>query len=565
MTPEGDASAVLEPLVPRILFLHLPKTAGTALRELFAKLYGDAHVTRALGALRMDEALIDYADADIVCGHLMPRPGVRLPADRVTMTILRDPVDRFVSYYNFRKFNVVHGSVDARIHATTIEGYVDLLGDGDLRDLNTQTTILYPLGTVDDRPLPWPERVAAAKRAIDAFDLVGTHDEIEDFVCMLGARFGWPQDDRLDRHNVTDRREGAALSEGARRALERLLKPDIEVFAHARERFRRLRREAIGAGPRAATPQRVPAPDAAPFAHVEFGDRRIEITSVAVVGTLSGPGVAMVGEHMAIEIDFVAHEAMSNVSAGFLIRDERGLPMYGTNTWLLGETCTLTPGRYRATFSLLNRLHAGPYTIDAHLIRNGSHAEGCHHWKERAARFDVSQRGTPHFEGRVLMDPSWTFVPMDPGARCEVSAAMARGGPVAAPTLGRLNAPLQAPCAAITVINTLEKTTTGAESLVELDVRNVGRERWPCDGKQPVCLSYHWTTPDGANVVFDGVRTRLPRDIEPGQSIRVIGFVRAPQDASGPMKLTWTLVQEGVAWFDGVDPASVATIDVQVT
>ena len=562
MTTNDNSTTADEAAAPRILFLHLPKTAGTALRELFASMYGEDRVTRSLGALRMDEALVDYADADVICGHLIARPGVQLPSDRITMTILRDPIDRFVSYYNFRKFNVSHGSIDARIHGTGIADYVELLGDGDLRDLNTQTTILYPLGTDDHRHLPWAERVVAAKRALDAFDLVGTHDEIDDFTCMLGARFGWPRGENLGRHNVTDRREGASLPEDTLRTLERLLQPDIEVFRHARDRFRQQRRNAIGAGPRVEARQVVVA---ASRPDVEFGDRRIEISSVSASGTASGTGVVMVGEQMSIDIDFIAHESLSNVSAGFLIRDERGLPMYGTNTWLLGETCAVTPGPYRATFVLLNRLHAGPYTLDAHLIRNGSHAEGCHHWKERIGRFDVSQRGTPHFEGRVLMDPSWTFTPLDERGRCEVTAARASGAPDVAPTVGRFNAALRSPRARIAVLNTLPATATGTESLMELDVRNAGSERWPCDGKRPVNLSYHWIAHDGSVVTFDGIRTRLPRDIEPGQSIRVTGFVRAPHHACGRMQLVWTLVQEGVAWFDLVDKASAATMDVLVT
>ena len=549
---------------PKILFLHLPKTAGTALHDLLVRQYGEGDVTRPLGTIGFDDALVDYEDFQVICGHLMASPGARLPADRVALTVLRDPIDRFLSQYNFLKFNVGHGMVDARIREGTIDEYVQTLRPGDMSAINLQTEILYPLGTDERRLLSWEERAAAAKRALDGFDFIGVHEELDDFICVLGARFGWPRDSLLKRHNVTDRREGASLSAGCRETLERLLQPDMDVFRHAQARFRELRRSAIGAVRRdeSSPVQRRVEVGVVP---AEFGDRRLEITSVTMIGSASGVGVSMVGELMSIDVDFVVHEETSEVSAGFLIRDGRGLPMYGTNTWLLGETCTVAPGHFRAHFEMINRLHAGPYTIDAHLVRNRSFEQGCHHWKEQVVRFDVVERATPHFEGRVLMDPSWSLAPLERGSIGKAVTVVPAGRIPFAPNLGRVNAPLRAPSARILVLNLFAKTVTGMESLVELDLRNTGVEAWPCDGKQAVSLCYHWQRDDGSTLVFDGIRTRLPRDVAPGQSIRMNGFVRAPLDACGNLRLVWTLLQEGVAWFDSIDKASATSMDVLVT
>lgn len=548
---------------PKILFLHLPKTAGSALRELFAKQYGGHRVTLPLPTQRLDEALIRYADYDVISGHFHPEHGTHLPADRLALTVLRDPIERFLSYYNFRKYDVSNGLVDPRVRRLPLDAYVESLGDGDIRELNAQTHMLYPLGTDAMHVLPWPERAVAAQRALDALDLVGVHAEIDDFVAMLGARLGWPAGVQLERVNVTQRRDESPLSQASRRRLDEILAPDLAVYEHALKRFRDQRREAIQGAPRrsfAPTAATVPAPVKEPR---DIGDRRVEFTSVSASGSASGPGLVMVGEALTLVLEFVAHETISDVATGFLIRDERGLPVFGTNSWSLGRSCTIGPGKYRATFSLLNRMECGAYTIDVSLSRNGSPYLGCHHLKEQACRFDVHDLATPYFHGRVMMDPSVDFASLSPDASIHVADADA-AMPRPALSTGRFNPALSDYRARLRPLQTIDRTPIGTELLVELDLGNNGTQSWPCDGKQPVCVSYHWLDDKGEVVEFDGVRSRLPRDIAPGETIRVVAFVRAPQRA-GALRLRWTLVQEGVAWFDGIDTASAATMDVLVT
>jgi hypothetical protein len=64
-------------------------------------------------------------------------------------------------------------------------------------------------------------------------------------------------------------------------------------------------------------------------------------------------------------------------------------------------------------------------------------------------------------------------------------------------------------------------------------------------------------------VVFEGLRTRLPHDVAPGQSVRVAARVRAPA-RPGSYLLRWDLVHETVTWFSEtgdagrVDPVQVS-------
>jgi hypothetical protein len=88
--------------------------------------------------------------------------------------------------------------------------------------------------------------------------------------------------------------------------------------------------------------------------------------------------------------------------------------------------------------------------------------------------------------------------------------------------------------------------STAAESL---DVQNQGGLAWVRVAPGPVALSYHWLDADtGAMVVRDGLRTDLPRDLDPGGGAQLRAQVRAPS-RPGRYVLWWDLVQEHTTWF----------------
>lgn len=542
------------------------------MRSLFTAHLGANRVTPGIASMPLEEALIRYGEFDAICGHFHAEQGCVLPADRVSITVLRDPVDRFLSYFYFRKFDAQQSLIDQRVRALDVEDFIAQLSSADVDELNMQTSMLYPLGTDAQTFLRWPERVRAAQQALDKIDYVGIHGEIDDFVCMLRARMGWAADTALERINVTSRRDTPEqLSAAARDRLEHFLQHDMAVYAHAVDRFRQQRRAAIlrpamsGAGQRSAgnaTSPGVARAKPAASAPREFGDRRLEILNVLAVGELSGIGIVMIGEQLSVHIDFVAHDAADDLTIGFLIRDERGLPVYGTNTRLLGNTCQVTPGTYRVTFSFTNRTADGAYVIDAKLIRSGSHLKGCYHWKDVAARFDVNGWATTYFAGNVMMDPATHFARTSPKGSI-MPHALPMDPTKPALSTGRLNPPLSDFSARITMASALADMQTGTELLVDLEVQNTGTETWRADGKRPVCVSYHWQDRDGKMIEFDGVRTRLSRDIGPGERIQVIGLLRSPH-TPGTMRLSWTLVQEEIAWFDQSNPAARCQVDVRV-
>jgi len=64
----------------------------------------------------------------------------------------------------------------------------------------------------------------------------------------------------------------------------------------------------------------------------------------------------------------------------------------------------------------------------------------------------------------------------------------------------------------------------------------------------PVFVSYHWLTAKGAAIIEDGLRSRLPRPIAPGDSCKAALRIRCP-DEPGRFTLVVDLVHEHVTWF----------------
>ncbi|HEX9269456.1 MAG TPA: N-acetylmuramoyl-L-alanine amidase [Candidatus Limnocylindria bacterium] len=101
---------------------------------------------------------------------------------------------------------------------------------------------------------------------------------------------------------------------------------------------------------------------------------------------------------------------------------------------------------------------------------------------------------------------------------------------------------------------------SGAQQAIPITLTNTGSFTWAAGGANPVDLSYHWASSTGATVVWDGLRTKLPADVAPGQSITVQASIRFPSTA-GDYRLRWDLVEEGVSWFSG---RGVPTLDQPV-
>jgi hypothetical protein len=93
---------------------------------------------------------------------------------------------------------------------------------------------------------------------------------------------------------------------------------------------------------------------------------------------------------------------------------------------------------------------------------------------------------------------------------------------------------------------------------------NASEHPWTADGAARVQLAYHWRTPEGEMVEYEGMRTPIDLPVPPGGAVVAAQRVRAPEEP-GRYVLELDLVFEQVAWFSDRNGGNVHRIEIEVT
>ncbi len=99
----------------------------------------------------------------------------------------------------------------------------------------------------------------------------------------------------------------------------------------------------------------------------------------------------------------------------------------------------------------------------------------------------------------------------------------------------------------------------GSDSALTVVVKNEGATTWLADGS--FAVSYHWLDHDSEKTGWEGRRSRLPHEVEAGETATVTVVVHAPPTA-GRHRFRLDLVEEGVCWFSErmPDPPSMHSV-----
>jgi hypothetical protein len=186
----------------RYFFCHLQKTAGTSLRERLMRHFGEAGVypnrsdatdiaTLMTSIDYLEERLAARGDEiRVVSGHFPLCTAELLGGGFTTLTVLRDPVERTLSYLR----NARHRSPPDR-EKSLEEIYEDPFRFHAM--IHNHMTKMFAL-----RPAEMtagmlthvefiPEHLERAKRNLAGVDAVGLQERFEEFCAQLGRRFGW--------------------------------------------------------------------------------------------------------------------------------------------------------------------------------------------------------------------------------------------------------------------------------------------------------------------------------------------------------------------------------------
>jgi hypothetical protein len=242
--PVGDV-ARLSPKAPGVYFMHIPKTAGTALKEYLLRQFAPEEICPA-SSWREQEA-VPPGTFRLVSGHFFD-VGELFVATPHVLTILRDPVSRSLSEYGQLKSDPTH---DPELHAYIAEERLSFsefmrseAGMHHLRDYQSRHLVanLGPSRSRDQRRLgdlafmPSGDLLEAALDSLHSLAVLGVAERLSEFQALVAYTFGWKIARPLARVNVNpDRPKEAGLAEDDLQFLRELTTIDAQLYEHARQ------------------------------------------------------------------------------------------------------------------------------------------------------------------------------------------------------------------------------------------------------------------------------------------------------------------------------------------
>lgn len=219
-----------------LVFVHIPKTAGTTLHKILSQQHRPGR-TLVSHDSRPDElnklAALTKCPYDLIMGHLGLGIHELFPKTRY-IAFLREPIARLVSHYHYARQTPNHYLYETiRDRNLDLAGYVSSGLSGELSNGMTRTFADVPdfdHSEVDETVL------AQAKHNIDnLFLFVGTSEYFDEGLMVLKNLLGWKQPYYVRRKVGSYKKAATQIDDRTRHVLEEYNRHDLELHRHVVE------------------------------------------------------------------------------------------------------------------------------------------------------------------------------------------------------------------------------------------------------------------------------------------------------------------------------------------
>lgn len=237
-----------------VIFIHIPKCGGTSINRGLRRAYCLSQAQMGAEETRDALALVENTTSEGEIWQKMPKYRAFLAyylllkqtkclvghfhfedtlyetfrGDYAFMTMLRDPVDRFLSHFYFH----LDTALEKQCPNGRLEEFIEGNSAREFGSMMTQFLSGLPMGS----DFHAAEAVEAAKANLDKFDIVGLLDELPDFQQQVSDRLGTRL--RIGHQNVGQNRRGstAEVSPDIMARVRTLCAPDQALYDFAKAR-----------------------------------------------------------------------------------------------------------------------------------------------------------------------------------------------------------------------------------------------------------------------------------------------------------------------------------------
>jgi hypothetical protein len=225
-----------------LIFLHIPKAAGSTLRRIIEKQYEPSTIFTIPSFYSSKEEFRQVAEFQlkeikVLKGHMFFGLHEVLPKPSTYITLLRDPVERIISHYYYVLRNPSHYLYkDVKSKNMSLKEYASSGLSVELD--NGQTRLISGFNFPDHSQPASQEMLEVAKQNLKLhFAVVGIAEEFNKTLIILKKEFGWKMHFYVKENTTKNRPMKERISKETLDVIRNYNELDIELYRYAKDIF----------------------------------------------------------------------------------------------------------------------------------------------------------------------------------------------------------------------------------------------------------------------------------------------------------------------------------------